>query len=59
MYALREDMAFPSSVVGPVAFNHGFVRKIVSACFARRSGVHADLVPILLTLLFSSFLPLS
>jgi len=35
------DAAFPASVVGPVAFNHGFTRRAVSLAFARRSSVQA------------------
>jgi len=32
--------AFPSSVRGPVDFSHGRQLRIISACRARRSGVH-------------------
>ena len=44
--ALRDDMALPSAVRGPVDFSHGLFRCIRSAAFARRSGVHALDVPI-------------
>jgi len=43
--ALREEIALPTSERGPVAFSHGCQRLIASACFARRSGVHALRVP--------------
>lgn len=38
--AFREAFAFPSGVLGPVDFNHGFHRLIASACRDRRSGDH-------------------
>lgn len=37
---LRDDVALPASVLGPVDLSHGFQRLIASACFALRSGVH-------------------
>lgn len=45
--ALREAMALPSGVRGPVDFAHGLLRRIASAAFARRSGVHALDLPMI------------
>ena len=44
--ALRLDRAFPSFVRGPVDLLQGCQRRIASACFARRSGVQDEEVPI-------------
>lgn len=44
--ALRLARALPSVVRGPVDFSHGFQRRIAFACFARRTGVHDEAVPI-------------
>ena len=43
--AFRDEIALPASELGPVACSHGCQRLIASACFARRSGVHALRVP--------------
>lgn len=51
--ALRDEMALPSGVRGPVDFSQGLVWRIRSACLARRSGVHVPFVPV--SILFSSF----
>lgn len=50
--AFFDDVAFPAAVRGPVDRVQGFVRRIISACRARRSGLQADSLPIDL---FSSF----
>jgi len=42
--ALRDALALPSGVLGPVACFHGFQVRISSACLRLRSGVQLDVV---------------